>query len=61
MNDESSESMEPMEEVSLTGLGESKFGEIRAWLTERSPKMITETRGGILEGTICSGKTSLTR
>jgi len=27
--------------------------EISAWLTEGSPELIPETRGSILEGTIC--------
>jgi len=39
-NDESSQSMEPTEEVPL------RNGEVSAWLTE-----IPETRGSILEGT----------
>ena len=51
--DESGEWMEPIEEVPLIGLGESelRIGEISAWLTERSRKLIPETRGGILERT----------
>ena len=51
-DDESGESMEPMEEVPLTGLGKSEL-EISAWLTERSRELIPETRGNILQGTIC--------
>ena len=45
MDDKSGESMEPMEEVPLTGLGESEL--------ERSRELIPETRRNILEGTIC--------
>jgi len=44
--------MEPMEEVTLTGLGKSEL-EISAWLTDRSQELIPETRGNILQGTIC--------
>ena len=44
--------MEPMEEVPLTGLGKSEL-EISAWLTDRSRELIPETRGNILQGTIC--------
>jgi len=37
MNDESGESMEPMEEVPLMELRESELARlVRAWLTERS-------------------------
>ena len=47
MDDESvRESMEPMEEVPLIQLG-------KAWLTEGSRELIPETKGSILEGTIC--------
>ena len=54
MDDESGESMKPMEEVPFKELGES-IGEISAWLMERSRELIPETRGsiGLLEGTIC--------
>jgi len=48
MDDENGESMEPMEEVPFIGLGESEMD--GAWLTEGSRP---ETRGSILEGTIC--------
>ena len=44
-NDESSQSMEPTEEVPL------RNGEVSAWLTERRRELIPETRGSILEGT----------
>jgi len=54
MNDESDESIEPMEEVPLIRLGESELERlVSAWLTERSRKLIPETRGSIVEGTIC--------
>jgi len=54
MDDESGESMKPMEEVPFKELGES-IGEISVWLMERSRELIPETRGsiGLLEGTIC--------
>ena len=52
MDDESGESMEPMEEVPLIQLDEAEL-EISAWLTEGSRELIPETRGSILEGTIC--------
>ena len=42
----SGELMELMEEVPLNKLGEAE-------LTERSRELIPETRGSILEGTIC--------
>jgi len=51
INDENGESIEPMEEVPFIRLGESEL-EISAWLMERSRKLIPETKGGILEGTI---------
>jgi len=53
MDDESGESMELTEEVPLKELGEAEFGEISAWLTEGSRELTLETRGSILEGTIC--------
>ena len=53
MDDESGESMELMEEVPLKELRGAEFGEISAWLTEGSRQLIPETRGSILEGTIC--------
>ena len=53
MDDESGESMEPMEKVPLKELGDAAIGEISAWLTEGSRELIPETRGSILEGTIC--------
>jgi len=52
MDDESSESMELMDEVPLKGLGDAEL-EIRAWLAKRSRELIPETRGNMLEGTIC--------
>jgi len=51
MDDENGESMEPMEEVPFIGLGESEMD--GAWLTDGSRELIPETRGSILEGTIC--------
>ena len=58
MDDESGESMEPMEQVPLIGptTGRGRIGEISAWLTEGSRELIPETRGSILEGTICYSK-----
>jgi len=55
MDDESAsgELMELMEEVPLKELGDAKIGEISAWLTEGSRELVPETRGSILEGTIC--------
>jgi len=53
MDDESGESMELMEEMPLKELGEAELGEIGAGLTEGSRELIPETRGSILEGTIC--------
>ena len=50
MDDESGELMEPMGEVPLVGLGEVRIGAIGVWLTERSWKLIPETRGSIVEG-----------
>jgi len=51
IDDESGESMEPMEEVPLIQLGEAELGEISVWLTEGSRELIPERRGSILEGT----------
>jgi len=51
IDDESGESLEPMEEVPLKELGESKLE--NAWLMDRSRDLMTETRGSILERTIC--------
>jgi len=51
-DDESGESMELKEEMPLKELGEAEL-EIRAGLTEGSRELIPETRGSILEGTIC--------
>ena len=45
MDDESGESMEPMEEVPLIQLGKAEL-EISAWLTEGSRKLIPETSLG---------------
>jgi len=50
MDDESGELMEPMGEVPLVGLGEVRIGAIGVWLTERSCKLIPETRGSIVKG-----------
>jgi len=51
MGDESGESMVPMDEVPLKGLGGVRIGEIDARLTERSRELIPETRGSTLVGT----------
>ena len=51
MDDENGVSLEPMEEVPFIGLGESEMD--GAWLTEGSRELVPETRGSILEGTIC--------
>ena len=51
MDDESGESMELMEKVPFRV--SQIIGKISSWLTERSRKLIPETRGSILEGTIC--------
>jgi len=54
MNDEIGESMEPMEEVPLIGLGESELEWlVRGWRREAGGWFHAETRGSILEGTIC--------
>ena len=53
MDDESGELMELMEEVPLKKTGWCKIGEISAWLTEGSRELVPETRGSILERTIC--------
>jgi len=54
MDDESGEWMELIEEVPLKELGDARrIGEISAWLTEGSRELIPETRGSIVEGTIC--------
>ena len=54
MDDESGESMEPMEEVPLKELGDAeRIAEISAWLMEGSQQLIPETRGRIREGMIC--------
>ena len=53
MGDESGELMELVEEVPLKELGDAKSGEISAWLTKGSRKLVPETRGSILEGPIC--------
>ena len=56
MDDESGESMEPVEQVPLiphtTGWG--RIGEISAWLTEGSRELIPEMRGSILVSAIVS-------
>jgi len=49
INDDSGESMKPMEEVPLLRQGESELERlVRTWLTERNRKLIPETRGNIL-------------
>ena len=52
LDDESGESMEPMEEVPLIQLGEAELES--AWLTEGSRELIPETRGSILVSAIVS-------
>ena len=52
MDNESGESMEPMEQVPLIQLVEAELERL-VWLTEGSRELIPETRGSILEGTIC--------
>jgi len=52
MDDESGESMEPMEEVPLIELGEAELESYSAWLTKGSRELIPETKESILEGTI---------
>ena len=52
MDDESGELMELMEEVPLKELGDAKV-EISAWLTDGSRELVPETRGSIMEVTIC--------
>jgi len=47
MDDESGELMELVEEVPL------KNWVMQKWLTKRRRKLVPETRGSILEGTIC--------
>ena len=51
--DESGELMELVEEVPLKELDDAKSGEISACLMKGSRKLVPETRGSILEGTIC--------
>jgi len=41
-----------MDEVPLKGLGDAEL-EITAWLAKSSRELIPETRGNMLEGTIC--------
>jgi len=49
INDESGESMKPMEKVPLLRQGESELERlVRTWLMERNRKLIPETRGNIL-------------
>jgi len=48
----SDESMELMEEMPLHELGDAEL-EISVWLTKGSRELIPETRGSILEGTVC--------
>jgi len=53
MDDESGEySMEPVEEVPLKGTGDSELERLVRFDGEK-PGFIPETRGSILEGTIC--------
>ena len=54
VDDESGESMELMEVMPLKELGEAELERlVHAGLTEGSRQLIEETRGSILEGTIC--------
>ena len=50
MNDESGESMEPMEEVPLIQLGEA---ELECVVDGGEPGVDSRDEGSILEGTIC--------
>jgi len=53
MDNESGDSIEPMEEVPLVQLGEAELKTFSAWLTEGSRELIPETRRITLERTIC--------
>jgi len=54
MDDESGESMELMEEMPLKEMGEAELERlVHAGLTEGGRELIPETRGSVLEGTIC--------
>ena len=53
MDDESGESMELMEEMPLKELGEAELERLVRGVDEGSWELIPETRGSILEGTIC--------
>jgi len=53
MDDESGESMELMEEMPLKEMGDAELERYSARLTEGGRELIPETRGSILEGTIC--------
>ena len=55
IDDESGESVEPMEEVPLIELGESELD--RAWLTERSRELIPEMGSKISKFLRVSGST----
>jgi len=48
-DDETGESMEPIEEVPLVGLGESELERLVRGSTEGSRELIPETRGSILK------------
>ena len=52
MDDENGELMELVEEMPVKELTDAKV-EIDAWLTKGSQKLVPETRGSILEATIC--------
>ena len=54
MDDESGELVELMEEVPLKELGHAKVERlVRGWRREAGIKLVPETRGSILDGTIC--------
>ena len=53
MDDESGESMELMEEMPLKEMGEAELERLVWGLMEGGRELIPETRGSILEGTIC--------
>ena len=48
MDNESGDSIEPMEKVPLKKTGRGKIKDISAWLREGSRELIPETRGSAL-------------
>jgi len=62
INDESGESMKPMEEVPLLRQGESELERlVRTWLMERNRKLIPETRGNMRREGNVDGRASVTK